>query len=367
MGGGGGGRRISLVPALRLRWVLAVALVVSPAAEVVAEGSCSAGGRRRAGLRDRPPHGRRFPGGATGRLCDGRLIIDFLCESLKKRYLSPYLEALGSDFAGGANFAIGGARTLPRNVPFSLSIQVLQFLRFRSRSLGLLSKGGAQNLIDEEGFKNALYMLDIGQNDLSFSLSSGRTSSPPTATERIPAILAEIKSAITTIYWRGGGRRFWVHGTGPLGCLPQKLVAYSAAGAEVDAAGCLAELNAAARAFNDGLKLLCEDLAGELPNAAVVFTDLYAIKYALIADHASHGFESPLKTCCGYGGGVYNYNPNVTCGNPGSQACPDGGAARFLSWDGVHFSEAANAAAAAMILTADFSKPRLRLDSFCSP
>ena len=56
-------------------------------------------------------------------------------------YLSPYLEALGSDFTGGANFAVSGSATLPRSAPFSLHVQVQQFLHFKQRSFELLAHG----------------------------------------------------------------------------------------------------------------------------------------------------------------------------------------------------------------------------------
>lgn len=45
------------------------------------------------------------------------------------------MESLGSDFSHGANFAVVGSSTLPKFRPFNLNIQVLQFLRFKSRSL----------------------------------------------------------------------------------------------------------------------------------------------------------------------------------------------------------------------------------------
>lgn len=62
-------------------------------------------------------------------------------ESLNIGYLSPYLKALGSDYSNGANFAIAGSATLPRDTLFSLHIQVKQFLFFRDRSLELISQG----------------------------------------------------------------------------------------------------------------------------------------------------------------------------------------------------------------------------------
>ena len=56
-------------------------------------------------------------------------------------YLSPYLEALGSDFTGGANFAVSGSATLPRSAPFSLHVQVQQFIHFKQRSFELVAHG----------------------------------------------------------------------------------------------------------------------------------------------------------------------------------------------------------------------------------
>nr|GMD01580.1 50S ribosomal protein L27, chloroplastic [Ipomoea batatas] len=63
-------------------------------------------------------------------------------ENVKADYLSPYLEALAPSFKNGVNFAIGGSQTLPKFVLFSLSTQLLQFNRFRTRSLEFYSKAG---------------------------------------------------------------------------------------------------------------------------------------------------------------------------------------------------------------------------------
>jgi hypothetical protein len=67
-------------------------------------------------------------------------------ESLNMSYLSPYLEALGSDFSNGANFAISGSTIMPRDKPFALHVQVQQFLHFKQRSLELNSHGSSRVL-----------------------------------------------------------------------------------------------------------------------------------------------------------------------------------------------------------------------------
>jgi hypothetical protein len=47
----------------------------------------------------------------------------------------------GSGFTNGANFAVVGSSTLPKYVPFSLNIQLMQFLHFKARSLELVTAG----------------------------------------------------------------------------------------------------------------------------------------------------------------------------------------------------------------------------------
>ncbi|KAK1664631.1 hypothetical protein QYE76_052790 [Lolium multiflorum] len=306
------------------------------------------------------PEGRAHFRRSTGRLCDGRLVIDYLCESLNMSYLSPYLEALGSDFSNGANFAISGSTTMPRDRPFALHVQVQQFLHFKQRSLDLITHG--ENVpVDAVGFRNALYVMDIGQNDLSAAFSS-RLHYDDVVRKRIPAILSEIKDAIMTLYYNGA-KNFWVHGTGPLGCLPQKLAEARDDDNDLDDSGCLRTLNNGSYEFNSQLCSVCDRLTTQLKGATIVYTDILSIKYDLVANHSGYGFEEPLMACCGHGGPPYNYDLNVSCLGPGYRVCEDG--SKFLSWDGVHYTEAANAVVAAKILSAEFSTPRVPFGYFC--
>lgn len=301
-----------------------------------------------------PPYGRTYFRRSTGRMSDGRLMIDFLCQSLNTSLLTAYLDSLsGSKFTNGANFAIVGSSTFPKRVPFSLGIQVMQFLHFKATA-------GSKGLIDAEGFQKALYMIDIGQNDLAQLFS--KNLSLTQITKKIPSITTEIKNAVKTIYDQGG-RNFWLHNTGPLGCLPQKLS--SVQQRDMDAYGpygCLSTYNAAARLFNVGLRHTCDEMRFELKDAKIVYVDVYAIKYDLIANSTKYGFTSPLMACCGNGGPPYNYNMRVTCGYPGSQVCEDG--SRFISWDGIHYTEAANTIVASKILSTAYSIPPIPFDFF---
>ncbi|KAB2003234.1 hypothetical protein ERO13_D11G112100v2 [Gossypium hirsutum] len=311
------------------------------------------------GLNFAPPNGRTYFHQPARRLSDGRLMIDFLCESLNTDYLTPYLNSLEPNFTNGVNFAIIGSATLPRYVPFSLFVQVSQFLRFRYRSPALMLNG-YKDLVGDEDFENALYTIDIGQNDLAASFDNLTYSQ---VIERIPSFITEIKNAIWNIYEKGG-KKFWVHNTGPLGCLPQKLALLARNATELDEHGCLQPLNNAAKTFNAQLRVLCEQLRRELINVTIVYVDIYSIKYDLIANAPNYGFESPLMACCGNGGPPYNYNANINCGRTGYTVCHEG--SKFISWDGVHYTEAANAIFASKILSTHYSTPQLSFNFFCN-
>ncbi|KAE8660640.1 E3 Ubiquitin ligase family protein isoform 1 [Hibiscus syriacus] len=94
-------------------------------------------------------------------------------------YMNPYLESVGSpSFQTGCNFATGGDTIQPANAastnPFSFNLQISQFFRFKKRVLTLLSKDKEleKYLPAEDYFNKALYMFDIGQNDIDGALYS---------------------------------------------------------------------------------------------------------------------------------------------------------------------------------------------------
>ncbi|XP_057790161.1 GDSL esterase/lipase LIP-4-like [Salvia miltiorrhiza] len=284
------------------------------------------------------PAGRTFFHEPSGRLCDGRLILDFLCESLGTKYLTPYLELFATDFSNGVNFALAGSDTLRRVnplIPYTLQAQTTQFTLFHNVSIRRAS-------IDQ--IKSALFMLDIGQNDMHGNFMNNKTFQQ--VLTLIPDVISNIRDAMQTMY-RLGGRNFWVHNTGPLGCMPSSVDLINAS-TVVDQFGCVSDMNKAAAQLNSELERLCRELRSEMGDATIVYVDIYSIKLDLIVNSTSYGFNNAFEQCRGRAQGV----------------CPEG--SRYVSWDGIHYTEAANMLVASKILSTAYSTPPLPFNFFCN-
>ncbi|XXG59371.1 hypothetical protein AAC387_Pa04g1471 [Persea americana] len=311
-----------------------------------------------------------LPNGATyfhkpsGRFCDGRLIIDFLSGAMDLPFLNAYLESVGvPNFRGGCNFASAGCTILPATAssvsPFSFGIQVAQFFRFKARVLELLGGKLDRFLPPEDYFKRGLYMFDIGQNDLAGAFYS---KSDDQVIASIPTILQEFEEGVKKIYGQGA-KNFWIHNTGPLGCLPQNIAAFGKDPSKLDELGCVRTHNRAAKLFNLQLHALCTKLQGEFSDANITYVDVFSIKFNLISNFSRYGFEHPITACCGFGGPPLNYDSHISCGQTKflngtsvtTKSCDD--STEYVSWDGIHYTEAANLYVSSQILTGKYSDP----------
>ncbi|KAK4282060.1 hypothetical protein QN277_013481 [Acacia crassicarpa] len=326
-----------------------------------------------------PPHGESFFHHPAGRYCDGRLVIDFIAERLGLPYLNAFLDSVGSNFSHGANFATAGSTVRPQNTtlrqtggfsPFSLDVQFNQFSDFQRRSQTFRNKGGlyAALLPKAVDFSRALYTFDIGQNDLTAGYFHNMSTDQVKA--YVPDILAQFKNVVEYAYDHGG-RSFWIHNTGPVGCLPYILDLHPEKTTRMDRAGCAAPYNEVAQYFNRQLKAAVLQLREELPLAAITYVDVYSVKYSLISQAKKHGFMEPLRACCGHGG-KYNYNKNIGCGGKvkihGKEVlvgkpCKDPSV--WVNWDGVHYTQAANKWVFEQIVGGSFSDPPIPLNKAC--
>ncbi|XP_022150805.1 GDSL esterase/lipase At1g54790-like isoform X1 [Momordica charantia] len=315
------------------------------------------------------PYGQSyFKTPSSGRFCNGRLIVDFLMDAMDLPYLNAYLDSIGvPNFRKGCNFAAAGSTVLPATAtsvsPFSFGVQVNQFLHFKARVLELRAAKGAKKLDKylpaEDFFQKGLYMFDIGQNDLAGAFYS-KTLDQILAS--IPSILVEFESGVQRLYDQGA-RIFWIHNTGPLGCLAQNVAKFGTDPSKLDEFGCVSSHNQAAKLFNLQLHALCKKLQGQYADGNITYVDIYTIKSNLIANYSRLGFEQPIMACCGNGGPPLNYDSRIVCGQTKTlngtvvtaKGCDD--SSEYINWDGIHYTEAANQYVSSQILTGKYSDP----------
>ncbi|ERM99738.1 hypothetical protein AMTR_s00099p00110810 [Amborella trichopoda] len=113
--------------------------------------------------------------------------------------------------------------------------------------------------------------------------------------------------SLHNVYWQGG-RYFWIHNTGPVGCLSYVLHRLPVLAPQVDNAGCAIPFNQVVQYFNQLLKETVIRLRSDLPDVTFAYVDVYSVKYQLISEAPKYGFGNPLRACCGHGGKYKNNN-----------------------------------------------------------
>ncbi|KAK4842343.1 hypothetical protein QYF36_019883 [Acer negundo] len=137
-----------------------------------------------------------------------------------------------------------------------------------------------------EYFTRALYTIDIGQNDLTAGYFTNKTTDEVKA--YVPDVINRLLNVVRNIY-SFGGRYFWIHNTGPVGCLPYVFVRRPVPASLIDEAGCATPYNEVSQFFNSILQEAVVQLRKDLPSAAITYVDIYSIKYSLFHEGRKHG------------------------------------------------------------------------------
>ncbi|KAK4748627.1 hypothetical protein SAY87_015213 [Trapa incisa] len=183
-------------------------------------------------------------------------------------------------------------------------------------------------------FKTSLFMVgEIGGNDYNIPFLFTRA---PIQQVRpfIPFVIQAIVNATTALI-EEGAVNLVVPGNLPLGCVP----AYNQSTYNPKT-GCMDSFNAFSKHHNQMLIQALQRLRKRYPQARIAYLDFYGAAIKFYYKPESYGFTraSMLTSCC-RGGGPFNFNSTRQCGAPGSTLCED--PSSYVSWDGVHLTEAA--------------------------
>ncbi|KAK9152971.1 hypothetical protein Sjap_000451 [Stephania japonica] len=137
-----------------------------------------------------------------------------------------------------------------------------------------------------------------------------------------------------------GAVTLFVPGVFPSGCSTAYLGLYiSNNKGEYDSSGCLNRFNDFSKYHNNLLQKELQRLQVLHPHVTIIYGDYYNAAIGLYQPPNNLGFsKGGLRACCG-GGGPYNYNTSALCGIQAFTVCED--PSSYISWDGVHLTEAA--------------------------
>jgi phospholipase/lecithinase/hemolysin len=210
---------------------------------------------------------------------------------------------------------------------------------------------------------SSLFLVgEIGYNDYNHPFFQNRTLDwvMPLAPRVIESIGESLEALIEL-----GARTLYVPGIFPLGCVPRYLFLFrdSDAGDYDRATGCLRWLNALAELHNTLLRANLAELrrAHLGRGVSIVYVDYYGEVAGIIAsrsrrNNAAGAGGAALDACC-RGAGLHNANFTVHCSDPDAVLCAD--PSRYVSWDGLHFTEAAYREMATGMLDGPFATPAI--------
>ncbi|KAK4789074.1 hypothetical protein SAY86_020393 [Trapa natans] len=330
-------------------------LVSASTSEGGISGSASAGGDASGTVSGSASSGGGTPGNG---LCNGGLVIDYLCDALGISPVPPYQNHT-ADFSDGANFALSGSTALPesffnhknilplmlKNVPKRIDQQLQWFNNFIQKA----KNGGGSGT--KPDMANSLFWIGgVGAQDFARIHNVPNLSSSWLSKNNIEQVANLIQGLV-----KQGAKYMVIQGLPPVGCLPLHLLLSPIT--ERDQNGCAAKVNKVVMNHNELLQRRLGQLQKKFPQCVFVYADFWKAYMKVLSGYHQFGFAEPFKACCGSRNGVFNFNLRHLCGSPKTFVCQD--ASKHMVWDGVHFTAAMHHAIAKMFIHGGCTHPSI--------
>ncbi|KAJ1387613.1 SGNH hydrolase superfamily [Sesbania bispinosa] len=274
-----------------------------------------------------PPYGRDFPGGKpTGRFSNGKVPSDFLAEALGiKGFIPSYLSSSlqPHDLLTGVNFASGGSGYDPLTPKLQSVIPLSDQLRLFKEYIEKL-KGNFGEERTNFILSKSLVIVVSSSNDIANSYFATGIRKMQYDVPSYDDMLVQVASSFIKELYALGPRRIGVFGAPPLGCVPFERTLFG--GIERK---CSEEVNMASKLFNAKLSAELDSLNQNLPQAKIVYIDVYNPLLHIIENPTKYGFEVVDKGCCGTG----TIEASVLC-NRLEPTCAD--VSKYVFWDSFH-------------------------------
>uniref|UniRef100_A0ACD5VL49 Uncharacterized protein n=1 Tax=Avena sativa TaxID=4498 RepID=A0ACD5VL49_AVESA len=320
---------------------------------IIDTGNSAYAGRNNPGPIMQSPYGMTYFHHPTGRVCDGRVIIDFYAQALGLPLLPPSMpEAATGQFPTGANFAVFGSLALSPNyymtkynfkmpMPWCLDLQFDSFKKVLARIAP--GQAAAKSLLGE----SLVVLGEIGGNDYNFWFFAERSRETPE--KYIPDVVARIGTGVQEVI-NLGAKTILVPGNFPIGCVPAYLKAFRTNNpADYDEFHCLRWFNDFSQKHNQALKQEINRLKSQNRGVKIIYADYYGAAMEFVRNPHNYGIDDPLVACCG---GAGPYHTGRLCNKT---ATVWGDPAKFASWDQIHMTEKAYSVIADGVLNGPYA------------
>ncbi|KAL6842663.1 hypothetical protein ACP4OV_027507 [Aristida adscensionis] len=302
------------------------------------------------------PYGMTFFRRPNGRVCDGRVLVDFYALALQLPLIPPNLpEKDTGGFPNGANFAVFAATAMPSDyfkrwnhtVPIKISLGTqMQWFKETLQRIAP-GEGDRRQLLSE----SLIVLGEIGGNDYNFWFGARRPREM--AYQFIPDIVKCIGSYAQELI-NLGAKAIMIPNNFPIGCVPAYLSGFESNNpTDYDEFHCLKWYNDFSAQHNQALRGEVDRLRAANPGTKLIYADYYGAAMEFVRNPHGFGIGDPVVACCG---GEGPYHTGMGCN---STAKVWGKPGDFASWDGMHMTDKAYDVISQGVLNGAFADPPL--------